>query len=307
MLLFRIAILNVVPSLILSLFVLLLCVSLILNATMLSLFLLLLYLCPLEKLYFSFFLISTSLLFASDPHPSIKPTSIMGNNPSHHAAFFGGTPDVNRQAWVRRNPNGSRNDRRRQERAPKGGPSARRSGPRAPSGPRQHPSQNMSHYEEDEDYYSGDDVSGPQGEEVPVHMSAPKGFRGGGRGRGDSMVGPPSQHPSHQRQLSRPHDSHLALRHSGSAGGPGPDPRRGRGHSMNAGPGRSMNDGPGRPMNRGPGRSMNRGPSLSLRREGDDDRSGFTLIEPPRGMSNQPRRRQRAATSRHGSQRGERQ
>lgn len=69
---------------------------------------------------------------------------------------------------------------------------------------------------------------------------------------------------------------------------------------MNAGPGRSMNDDPGRPMNRGP--------SLSLRREGnDDDRSGFTMIEPPRGMSNQPRRRQRAATSRHGSQRGERQ
>lgn len=73
---------------------------------------------------------------------------------------------------------------------------------------------------------------------------------------------------------------------------------------MNAGPGRSMNDGPGRPMSRGPGRSMNRGPSLSLRREPDDVGSKFAVIEPPRGMGNQPRHRQRAETTRHGSQRG---
>lgn len=224
---------------------------------------------------------------------------------------------MNRQAWVRRKPHGSGNERRRQEWAPKGGPSAPRTGARAPAGSR-YPSKNMSHYDEDdevEEYRSGDDISGPEGEEFPVHMSAPKGFRGGDRRRGDSMVGPPSQHPSLQRQPSRPHNSHLAPRHSGTAalarrhpslrdhphpmgaGGSGPDPRRGRGHSMNVGPGRSMND--------GPGRTMNRGPSLGPRRERDgDDGSSFTVIEPSRGMGNQPRPRQRAATSRHGSQRG---
>lgn len=232
---------------------------------------------------------------------------------------------MNRQAWVRRKPHGSGNERRRQEWAPKGGLSAPRTGARAPAGSR-YPSKNMSHYDEDdevEDYRSGDDVSGPEGEEFPVHMSAPKGFRGGDRRRGDSMVGPPSQHPSLQRQSSRPHNSHLAPRHSGTAalprrhpslrdhphpigaGGSGSDRRRGRGHSMNAGPGRSMNDGPGRSMNAGPGRTMNRGPSLGPRRERDgDDGSSFTVIEPSRGMGNQPRPRQRAATSRHGSQRG---
>lgn len=207
---------------------------------------------------------------------------------------------MNRAAFVRK-PKGSKTERRRQEWAPKA--SARQSGAQAPAESR-YQSKNMSHYDED-GYRSGDDVSGPEGEEVPIAMSAPKGFQGGGRGRGESMVRPPSQYPSHQRQPSR-HDSHLAPRHSGLAGVPGPDPRRSMGHSMNDGPSRPMNRDLGHSMNRGPGHSMNRGPSLSLHRERDDDhnRPRIIVIEPPRGMSNQPRSRQRAATSQRGSQRG---